>query len=574
MAEKEIKCAECGRIFILRTEECEALRQTGRREPHCCPACRQRHRKEKESELQKHEAVKQAEKRKQDHIRYVEALNTWSVVPLSEVKIHVTDKSLCVIGNGFDMMHRVKSSYYDFGKTIGRRSNLRFYLEHYLRADDLWADLEGALAKIDVEAMCMPHIIDMALDIMGAYDKDAGLAEFYCAAEMAASPATALADNLKRRFREWVDTLDTNTNGRPLQGLFNGCKVLNFNYTEFVESLYGVNSDSICYIHGCRKKKKGCPREELILGHMSGASDAAYAFENRYEGIDLSGNRAQKIYDAQQAALDFVSWADQRITKNCDVIIAQHRSFFNSLTETDCVVTVGHSLYPVDWDYFRELIAVNRDKESIQWFLGCHGYRGLAQIEKFVEEMGIKRENVRIFRTDIITTLPLHVEDNLSSKNSLSVRKIIGESDDKRWAVFYEDNAVTIVDTSDRENTTTRLFSTYINGAIFDASATYLLLVARGTSKGVFLFWRTENSWSYIRELEGIPNQGVITKRLCKVVLARDEFIFLYKNSVRKYSTDNGALTYNRGEQHAFERDYQGENLTPKFERIYAGGFR
>lgn len=37
--------------------------------------------------------------------------------------------------------------------------------------------------------------------------------------------------------------------------------------------MYGVSEKNICYIHGCRRKKKGKSKERLILGHKPGASD-------------------------------------------------------------------------------------------------------------------------------------------------------------------------------------------------------------------------------------------------------------------------------------------------------------
>lgn len=52
-------------------------------------------------------------------------------------------------------MHGIKSSYYDFQKTLGRNSYLRFALENYLQDDDIWADFENALGKINVGAMSM-----------------------------------------------------------------------------------------------------------------------------------------------------------------------------------------------------------------------------------------------------------------------------------------------------------------------------------------------------------------------------------------------------------------------------------
>ncbi len=68
-------------------------------------------------------------------------------------------------------MHGIKSSYYDFQKTLGKNSYLRFALENYLQDDDIWADFENALGKINVGAMCNETIIDDCLDDCDAYDE-------------------------------------------------------------------------------------------------------------------------------------------------------------------------------------------------------------------------------------------------------------------------------------------------------------------------------------------------------------------------------------------------------------------
>lgn len=55
------------------------------------------------------------------------------------------DKSLVIIGIGLDIMHGVKSSYWEFQKTLGKRSPLRREMETYLDKDDLWSNLEDSL---------------------------------------------------------------------------------------------------------------------------------------------------------------------------------------------------------------------------------------------------------------------------------------------------------------------------------------------------------------------------------------------------------------------------------------------
>ena len=57
------------------------------------------------------------------------------LLSLEEMGESVKEGSLYVIGNGFDMLHGVRSSYYDFSKTLGKRSSVRFYLEKYLKTN-------------------------------------------------------------------------------------------------------------------------------------------------------------------------------------------------------------------------------------------------------------------------------------------------------------------------------------------------------------------------------------------------------------------------------------------------------
>lgn len=574
MEEKEIKCSGCHEIFVLRSAERELCSHRRIPEPRYCPICRKAYREKKEQERQRQADLEWKVKKEEDFRQYTEKLKEWNVVSLEELEADVGDETLYVIGNGFDLMHGAKSSYYDFNKTLGKHSQIRFYLETYLKADDLWADFEGALAKINVEAMCSPVTIDMFLDTMGAYDEDAGMAEIYGAAEMAAGPIMSMNTDLKKRFRAWIEKLSVNTDDRPLGNVIKQGKVLNFNYTEFVEALYRVDESDICYIHGCRKRKKGMPREELILGHMPGESDPEYEFEDRYSGIRLSGNRAQMIYDTQQISLGFVQEADEGLTKNCDEIIKNHKSFFEGLTAINKVITIGHSLYPVDWDYFEEVIRSSGSKDSIKWYFGCHGKSDLERISAFISHFGIKESCVSIFRTDLIT-VTLNSTDDCSNNQKLKQEKArpLCISDDGKWEVTSYKNRVTIIDRQWNQQMLSRIFSIDMNGAVFDQSGTLLLMVARGIYEGVFLLRLVNGKWHYVRELEGIPNQGVITKRLHKILLEDDQIIFVYNSRIRKYDAKNGKLIFNQPSRRTFERKYEGEDVTDKLRKIYKTGF-
>ena len=74
-------------------------------------------------------------------------------------------------------------------------------------------------------------------------------------------------------------------------------------------------------------------------------------------------------------------------------------------------------------------------------------------------------------------------------------------------------------------------------------------------------------------ELEGIPNQGVITKRLHRILIDEGRAVFVYQSRVRGYRLLDGALVSNMAVRHAPERRYMGRDFTQKFQRIYKGDF-
>lgn len=111
-----------------------------------------------------------------------------------------------------------------------------------------------------------------------------------------------------------------------------------------------------------------------------------------------------------------------------------------------------------------------------------------------------------------------------------------------------------------------------MNGAVFADEQT-CFLVMRGIDKGVFLLSQIEEKWIYLGELEGIPNQGVITKRLNKVLIDEENVTFVYQNRVRIYNLSDGVLMSNQAVRHAPNQKYAGKDLTGEFQKIYKGGF-
>ena len=89
--------------------------------------------------------------------------------------LHSDENTLFIIGNGFDLCHGVKSSYYDFAnflKSHGGKS-LKNTLETCLIADDLWGNFEANLAHLNREILIenvgnMLDIIPDTLDVLAS----------------------------------------------------------------------------------------------------------------------------------------------------------------------------------------------------------------------------------------------------------------------------------------------------------------------------------------------------------------------------------------------------------------------
>lgn len=321
--------------------------------------------------------------------------------PILMESVNPSAHTLYIIGNGFDLMHRVPSSYYNFRDSLGKNNSLRYSLETALTAEDIWADFENALGTLNLNLMGSRNIIDMWLDDFGVYgDEDSGAAEFYMAVEAAAAPMANLVNNLQPTFRRWIECLEIGTDDRPLNGLIHPQgKVLDFNYTEFIETLYGVKE--VCYIHGSRKKKK-----KLILGHKPGAAG------NFHQKNRKPQNYRQAMIDiAQDNVFDLIGQYDKGLTKDSQEIIKNNQAFFNGLACTEQIVVIGHSISLVDWDYF---IEVNKKASNAHWYFGIYGLNDLRNMAELVKSLNIK--NYDIFRTDSIWTKPkveIHTESVL-----------------------------------------------------------------------------------------------------------------------------------------------------------------
>ncbi len=395
-----VECTDCGMCFAITAGEQLFYESRGFDFPKRCKACRSK-RKAARQEQEKIMYDKiSAEKRAQEEKELHALLGT---IPFKKedffsLKNKNPKETLFIVGNGFDIMHGVPSSYWDFQKTLGKSSELRFHLETYLRveADKLWYNFEESLSHID--AGMMLDVMDMWLDTFDVYkNKASSMAELHCAIDAAMLPMQIITEQLPRRFRSWVESL-RGDGTKPCEHLLSGESLyLNFNYTDFLETLYNVSKSNIKYIHGCRRKEKYHPKEQLVLGH---ALNVDYLSEYKPDPTMVPRyknplKREILDYAIESGINQWVSYYEEVFTKHTPEIIKENISFFEATACMKDIFVIGHSLSEVDYPYFREIVKHNSGNAF--WHIGYHSLGDLKNILTFVSEMGISHNSVEIF---------------------------------------------------------------------------------------------------------------------------------------------------------------------------------
>lgn len=101
-----------------------------------CKFCFREHNEKQEAERQKIEDAKWFHQKEIEKVQFEKEVNSWDVVDLDSILVAV-DTPMYIIGNGFDLLHGAKSSYYDFRDSLGKNNYLRWCLETYLNAENL-----------------------------------------------------------------------------------------------------------------------------------------------------------------------------------------------------------------------------------------------------------------------------------------------------------------------------------------------------------------------------------------------------------------------------------------------------
>lgn len=285
----------------------------------------------------------------------------------------MSQESLYIIGNGFDLHHRIKSRYSDFKNYVQSVDNsLHNLITEYIPVSKDWSDLEQALADTDSES-----IIDYASQFLESYGADDWSDAYHHDYQYEIDKIVeGLSVKLKSIFAEWVAQIlipkFAEVEGK-IVAIDKNAKFLSFNYTSTLSMIYDVPKDNILFIHG----RAGNSSQEIVLGHAWKPKDSS---KDNFSDPDVD----PRIFEGNE----IINGYFKSTFKDVESIIAVNKPFFASLRAVTEIYVLGHSLSTVDLDYFKEIIK-NIDIDKVQWKISFYGNDELNRHRVTSNELGI-----------------------------------------------------------------------------------------------------------------------------------------------------------------------------------------
>lgn len=274
-------------------------------------------------------------------------------------------ETLIIVGNGFDIAHGIKSTYGSFRDWLMEKneSGLIGLMDTFFsNKRDVWNDVEKALGEYDEESIlsfCRPD---------EEFDYDHSLSSSARIEDSSMAIFQPVLEQFKGEYDEWVELIKISGAKRILD-LSPNCRYLTFNYTDTLETIYGIPQQNIVHIHGSRLK-----HDEYIIGH------------NHYRDSSDVWDKESIIFESQ--AMENIIESMNDFVKDYRRNIDKYSDFFSKLSEIKQVICYGHSMNKVDWPYFEEIISkVGKD---VPWRISCYCKEDFENVHEFKSHFGLK----------------------------------------------------------------------------------------------------------------------------------------------------------------------------------------
>ena len=316
-------------------------------------------------------------------------------------------KKLYIIGNGFDLNHGLKTNYTDFKAWLKnyKPEIYNIILELYQIDDNedtnsWWSMFESHLVDFDV----YEEIIELTKE----YNIDYGSDDFresdrYVGSIEAERKFEKLMKNILIHFNDWVNSLSPLSIENKMINIDKEALFINFNYTQTLETIYGVPQERVYHLHG----KQG--DNNYVLGHGrsfeyinkrirdNNAPPKGLSEEELYEWYSDNYNEAyENIVESTTAK--FYSYK-----KDVDGIIETHSEVFAKLSDVREIYIYGFSFSDIDNPYIKKIIDCNQKKDVLSFEISWYHNQDIINMTKFFSSIGFSEKQIKLIKLEEFT---------------------------------------------------------------------------------------------------------------------------------------------------------------------------
>lgn len=293
-------------------------------------------------------------------------------------------KTLYICGNGFDLHHGIASSYEKYREYLikNKPELLEWFDEQgYLNNDNLWKDVEGNL-DIDFEEAFVSAYEDYVPHELADGDSKYDASKIAVENEISYIRAFTTTE-----FLNWVRSINVSDVAADKDLKFDEDSVfVNFNYTNTLQVLYGINDSSVLHIHGAINKAVHLNDENAMHDSIQFGNDKIEKHETVDKYVNLHGQDDMYPVLAQGGAEEIAKIA-KLFSKNPRRNYPKLRDFLERNKEIENVVIMGHCLAGIDEAYYRDvLIPLFR---ACNWVAMCFSDQDFENVDNFNRKYGM-----------------------------------------------------------------------------------------------------------------------------------------------------------------------------------------
>lgn len=287
--------------------------------------------------------------------------------------------NLVIIGNGFDLHHKLPTSFNDFRNFLSLNNQQIQYqgnpellrlLDSYFYFNENWSDFEEKLCSFDLNDFIIEEGVDLVDDDNDEHPmRNQAIIEDSCTEKI-----KMLREDIPSEINEWINNIPYDAiDKQQLVKLFDKNDLfISFNYSCTLEKIYKINPTNIVHLHGFAKEHYN--EGEIIVGHGT-----KKPIIPKYKGKSntLSDLFAADVYeDNKKIFQDLYKDPSKHIPK-LEPIIEQIRLCRK-------IIILGHSLSSVDAEYFRFIARTIPSQTTIHVYY--HNTSDLAKMKTAAED--------------------------------------------------------------------------------------------------------------------------------------------------------------------------------------------